>query len=87
VLNLCAVGFFPNPDTSNLPFDKMGELTVGWQRGKTRKKTNNQMVVSNAFYFHPEPWGNDPNLTHIFQMGWFNHQLEKTTSFLGGFAT
>ena len=29
-------------------------------------------------YFHPDPWGDDPiciNLTRIFQMGWFNHQL------------
>ena len=28
---------------------------------------------SNIFYFHPEPWGNDPILTNIFGMGW-NHQ-------------
>ena len=21
------------------------------------------------FYFHPDPWGNDPNLTNILQMG------------------
>ena len=28
------------------------------------------------FYFHPDPWGNDPILTRIFfQMGWFNRQL------------
>ena len=30
------------------------------------------------FYFHPEDWGNDPILTNIFQMGWFNHQLDWT---------
>jgi len=24
---------------------------------------------SNMFSFHPENWGNDPILTHIFQMG------------------
>ena len=24
---------------------------------------------SNMFYFHPDPWGNDPNLTNMFQMG------------------
>ena len=24
---------------------------------------------------HPEPWEDEPNLTNIFQMGWFNHQL------------
>ena len=37
---------------------------------------NHHLVVSNIFYFHPENWGNDPILTHIFQMGWFNHQLD-----------
>ena len=26
-------------------------------------------------FFNFHPWGNDPVLTHIFQMGWFNHQL------------
>ncbi len=30
---------------------------------------------SNIFYVHPEIWGNNPILTNIFQMGWFNHQL------------
>ena len=35
------------------------------------------MVVSNIFYFHPY-LGKIPILTHIFQMGWFNHQLENT---------
>ena len=28
---------------------------------------------SNIFYFHPH-LGKIPHLTHIFQMGWFNHQ-------------
>ena len=28
------------------------------------------------FYFHPDPWGKDSHFDeHIFQMGWFNHQL------------
>ena len=27
--------------------------------------------------FSPPTWGNDPSLTHIFQMGWFNHQLNE----------
>ena len=31
---------------------------------------------SNIFYFHPY-LGKIPILTHIFQRGWFNHQLEK----------
>ena len=32
------------------------------------------------FYFHPY-LGKIPNLTHIFQMGWFNHQLDKDPVF------
>ena len=35
----------------------------------------NRMVVSNVFFFHPY-LGKWSNLTNIFQMGWFNHQLE-----------
>ena len=32
------------------------------------------VVVSNIFYFHPDPWGNDSHCDeHIFQRGW-NHQ-------------
>ena len=28
------------------------------------------------FYFHPDPWGNDPiGLVLYFSDGWFNHQL------------
>ena len=30
-------------------------------------------MVSNIFYFHPY-LGKWSNLTHVFQMGWFNHQ-------------
>ena len=33
------------------------------------------MVVSNMFYFHPY-LGKIPILTSIFQLGWFNHQLD-----------
>ena len=35
------------------------------------------MVATQAFfYFHPEPWGFMIQFDeHIFQMGWFNHQL------------
>ena len=34
------------------------------------------VVVSNMFYFHPENWGRWTHFDeHIFQMGWFNHQL------------
>ena len=45
------------------------------------------VVVSNSFYFHPEPWGRWTQFDeHIFQMGWFNHQLVffwKSSPFLG----
>ena len=35
------------------------------------------VVVSNIFYFQPEPWGNSIQFDeHIFQMGWFNHQVD-----------
>ena len=31
---------------------------------------------SNIFYVHPDPWGFMIQVDeHIFQMGWFNHQL------------
>ena len=26
-------------------------------------------------HFHPDPWEKIPFLTHMFQVGWFNHQL------------
>ena len=31
------------------------------------------------------PGGNDPILTNIFQMAWFNHQLEKDGEVVDGF--
>ena len=34
-------------------------------------------MVSNIFYFHPDPWGNDPVWRAYFSDGWFNHQLDK----------
>ncbi len=37
--------------------------------------SKNWVVVSNIFYFNPY-LGKIPNLTNIFQRGWFNHQLE-----------
>ena len=42
------------------------------------------VVVSNMFCFHPY-LGKIPILTHILQMGWFNHQLsDHVYSILGG---
>ena len=41
-------------------------------------KKNNQVVVSNIFYFHPYLGKMNPFWrSHIFQMGWFNHQPDK----------
>ena len=36
-------------------------------------KISSSWVVSNILYFHPY-LGKIPNLTHMFQMGWYNHQ-------------
>ena len=40
----------------------------------TLRKTLIWVVVSKIFSFHPY-LGKIPNLTNIFQMGWFNHHL------------
>ena len=37
-----------------------------------------QVVVSNMFYIHPDPMGNDPIWRAYFSAGWFNHQVLKT---------
>ena len=41
---------------------------------------NNHYVVATKYfsYVHPENWivEDEPILTHIFQRGWFNHQLD-----------
>ena len=42
------------------------------------------LVVSNICYFHPY-LGKIPILTNIFQMGWFNHQLDDFLKLGGGF--
>ena len=34
------------------------------------------VMASQIFsHFHPDPWEKIPFLTHMFQVGWFNHQL------------
>ena len=43
------------------------------------KKTNIQTTTGwwfQIFVIFTATWGDDPNLTNIFQMGW-NHQLDK----------
>ena len=44
-------------------------------------------LVGGFDVFWTPTWGNDPNLTNMFQVGWFNHQLDdggKYRSFLLG---
>ena len=49
---------------------KMYLRTFGWIR-----KIGDLGGASKYFFaFHPETWGKIPNLTHVFRMGWFNHQ-------------
>ena len=51
-----------------------------WTCLKIQVKTPTGWWQLNFFFmFIPDPWGNDPILTHIFQMGWFNHQLAKVS--------
>jgi len=38
---------------------------IGTALGKSKLGGGN----SNVFYFHPDPWGNDPICEHIFPMG------------------
>ena len=45
---------------------------------------DNWVVVSYIFYFQPY-LGKWSNLTNIFQMGWFNHQLDKVSNLSGFF--
>ena len=40
-------------------------------------------MVSNTFLFSPRKLGKWSNLTNIFQMGWFNHQLVYSRPFRG----
>ena len=37
---------------------------------------NNYLVATQIFFMFIPTWGNDPIWLIIFQMGWFNHQLE-----------
>ena len=44
--------------------------------GKKHIITLSKVVATQIFlYFRPDPWGKIPIFTHMFQMGWFNHQL------------
>ena len=42
------------------------------------------MVATQIFFIFIPTWGNDSNLTSIFfNLGWFNHQLEKVSRYPG----
>ena len=64
---------------------QVGRSVEDWwvlDRWLMRYPTKNWVVVvSNMFHFHPY-LGKWSNLTNVFQMGWFNHQLE-SCGFLG----
>ena len=66
-------------------------LSLGMQTEKMRCLIAilDWVLVSNIFYFHPEPSGNDPIWLIFFKWGWFNHQLvdvffSKSQIFFGG---
>ena len=61
-------------------FDEWHMFQMGWLKPTTNSKKN-RVVVSNMFYFHPEPWRRFPFWRIFLQMGWFNHQLEKNVVF------
>ena len=63
-------GFFPQGSKRSLNRTGFVLRLKLWRRSKKL-----WVVVSNISYFHPY-LGKIPILTHIFQMGWFNHQLE-----------
>ena len=49
----------------------------GFPTGNVEYNQNLGGGNSNIFYDHPENWGRWTHFDeHIFQMGWFNHQLE-----------
>ena len=64
---------------------RLGPGTRNWQTlrpiSANLGKIYSWVVVSKTFYFHPEYLGKWSNLTNIFQMGWFNHQLDRLKYF------
>jgi len=63
---------------SNEDGTKPCEKKHGVKKTADNDKSQDWMVVSNIFYFHPY-LAKIPILTHIFQVRWFNHQLEDLT--------
>ena len=51
--------------------------------GREACKSQNEVVVSNIFYFHPENWRRWTQFWLLFfRICWFNHQLENHLSHL-----
>ena len=50
----------------------------GYNRGIAQGRSKHDWVVVSYifFIFNPKIGEDEPILTHIFQMGWFNHQLD-----------
>ena len=69
------VGEDENPQFWRMAYVSNGLVETNHQLEK------NRVVVSNMFYFHPEPWRRFPFWLIFLQMGWFNHQLEKNVVF------
>ena len=73
----CPKSWFCGLRWSKIPVSRTSEMGFGeaFNIGSFFRLTQNWVVVSNMFYFHPY-LGKIPILTNIFQRGW-NHQLEK----------
>ena len=56
------------------PWKMMLARLLSFWKGHFSGVMLNWVVVSNIFYFHPLFGEDEPILTNIFQMGWFNHQ-------------
>ena len=62
---------------ANLSLDKDDQSEVDEWCVNIRKRGGGNSI----FYFHPENWGRWTQFDeHIFQRGWFNHQLFKATN-------
>ena len=82
------VGHWPvfekNPCLLDMPkVIKVCHLKMPWCKGNPLPDVvMNWWWFQTSFNFYPETWRNDPiRLAHIFQMGWFNHQLVMIASF------
>ena len=69
----------PVPPLSRAPLFYGGDCKGIPPKSPKNFRFRNYIILPGGFKyvcFCPEPWGNDQIcLAHIFQMGWFNHQL------------